>query len=226
MLQSNIEKLAQQYERQPVLRGLIQLVPYGIGSAIDVALSTQLQNIREDRTRTFFDELAKDNIELSPELLKSEDFLHCYFATVRAALNTRRREKIRMFARLLKSSALPNSFINTDEYEEYLGILDELSYRELLILFILEKYESNFISKDDKTGVNAIHPFWERFCEEIEETLSIPKNEIDAVLTRLNRTGCYETIRGYLDLTGTEGHLTPSYFRLKKLIGNENGKFD
>lgn len=130
-----------------------------------------------------------------------------------------------MFARLLKSSTLTDSFLSTDEYEEYLKILDELSYRELLILFILEKYESNSISKDDKTGAQAIHPFWDRFYEEIEKKLSIPKNEIDAVLTRLNRTGCYETIIGYLDETGTEGNLTPTYFRLKKLIENEQGEF-
>lgn len=218
--QSNIEKLARRYEKQPVLRSLIQLIPFGFGSAIDAAVLTRLQNISEERTRTFFDELSKGNIKLKPELLESEDFLHCYFATVKAALNSRRQEKIRMFARLLKSSTLPDSFLSTDEYEEYLKILDELSYRELLILFILEKYESNSISTDDKTGAKAIHLFWERFIDEIEATFGISDGEINALLTRLNRTGCYET-QIYQNFPGNPGTLTPMYFRLKKLIGNE-----
>ena len=223
---STVEKLARQYERQPVLRGLIQLIPFGVGSAIDALLLTQLQNIREERTRAFFDELSSGKIELKPELLKSEDFLHCYFSTVSAALNSRRREKIRMFARLLKSVILPDSFSGTDEYEEYLGILDELSYRELLILFTLDKYESKFPKNVGENDLQRAVRFCGQFTDELEKTLGLPKNEIDAILTRLNRTGCYETfIGGYYNYTGGKGKLTPTFFRLKKLIESEGGEF-
>ena len=112
-----IEKLLQRYERNPIIKGLIQLIPYSIGGAIDATLAATLLNIREKRLRIFFDELGSGRIELTQNLIASEDFLHCYFATVKAALNSRREEKIRMFARLLKSYTLPNSFSGTDEYE-------------------------------------------------------------------------------------------------------------
>lgn len=137
MKTETIEQLANRYKTNPVIRGLIQLVPWGIGSAADVALVTILENIRKDRAREFFDELGKGAVQLTPEIIESEDFLHCYFSTVRAALNSRRREKIRYFARLLTSSINSSEISTVDEYEEYLSILDELSFRELGILVVL-----------------------------------------------------------------------------------------
>ena len=219
-----ILKLGERYEKNPILRGLIQLIPFGLGSGVDVALSTRLQKIREERTRTFFDELAEGRILLQPELLESEDFLHCFFATMEATLNTRRREKIRLFARLLKASTLPGSFSGTDEYEEHLDTLDQLSFREVSILVTLEKYESRFPKSDTENDLHRANRFWNQFTTELVEKLQIPKEEIDAVLTRLNRTGSYETFIGsYWEYTGGKGKLTPLYFRLKRLIDAGSG---
>jgi hypothetical protein len=216
-----LEKLTSYYERNPVIRGLIQLIPFGIGSGIDVALVTIVQNIRADRAKTFFDQLEANDTELSPELLKSEDFLHCYFATVNAALNTKRREKIRMFAQLLSSSVSTNLFNNSDEYEEYLSILDELTFRELVMLNILHRHEEATPFNQNENDLQRANRFWEQFIREVETELRIPQNEIDSLLTRLNRTGCYETFTGsYLDYTGGKGKLTPLYFRLKSLVEN------
>ena len=220
----SILKLAERYEKNAILRGLIQLVPFGLGSGIDVALSARFQKIKEERTRAFFDELAEGGILLQPGLLKSEDFLHCFFATVKAALDTRRREKIRLFARLLKASTLAGSFSGTDEYEEYLNTLDELSFREISILVTLGKFESLFPKSDTENDLKRTHRFWDQFTTELVEKLHIPKEEIDAVLTRLNRTGLYETFIGsYFDYTGGKGKLTPLYFHLKKLINAGSG---
>lgn len=209
------------YERSPVLRGLVQLVPFGIGSGIDTALCTQLELIREARTKTFFDELERGNVLLSPELLESEDFLHCYFATYKAALNSRRREKIELFARLLMSTQKTGTFSNTDEYEDYLSILDDLSYRELMLLIKLDKYEEEHPLQEGENDLQRANHFWEKYCDEIICDLSIPPDELNATLTRLNRTGCYETFIGaYLDYTGGKGKTTPTFKRLKKLISS------
>ncbi len=101
---SKLQPVLEKYENNRVIRGLIQLVPFGIGGAIDVVLTKTLENIQEERASAFFDELAKDDAVVDESLLESEDFLHAYFVTAKYALNSRRREKIKMFARLLKSS--------------------------------------------------------------------------------------------------------------------------
>ncbi len=107
-------------------RSLIQLIPFGVGSAVDVFIKDALDNIRTDRLRTFFNQLEKGEITLSDEVIKSEDFLHNYFSTIRIVLNTKRREKIELFGNYFQHS-INNSPLLGDTYEDYLKILDELT---------------------------------------------------------------------------------------------------
>ena len=81
-----IGKLAEYYNNKPTIRSLLQIVP-GWGSA-DTLLQERANEIRSERMRTFFDELAAGKQELTDNLINSEDFLHSYFCTLKAALNT------------------------------------------------------------------------------------------------------------------------------------------
>lgn len=208
------------YYKNPGVRCLIQLVPGG--SIIDTALSIQIENIRQERLKTFFDELDAGDIELSEEIVQSEDFLHCYFATTNAALRSRRREKIILFAKLLKSSMKDSHFSDTDQYEELLVILDELSYTEWLILLKLKKYEREAPLIVDENPLQRATHFWPQFTNELIEELKIKEDEIDSMLTRLNRTGCYDTFVGaYFDYSGGKGKTTPIFNRLHRFIMNE-----
>lgn len=85
-----------------VTRALLQLLPGG--GAMDTVLGAAVAGIRADRECTFFDELDKGIRELDEATIKSERFLHAFFATLRAAQATRQREKIQHFARLLAAS--------------------------------------------------------------------------------------------------------------------------
>jgi len=214
-----VKNLNERYSRNPILRGLIQLIPLGIGSGADVALVTTITNIREDRTKTFFDELSTGKIELNADSIKSEDFLHKFFITTKTALNTRRREKIKLFARLLLSSLKEDLIKSIDEYEEYLEILDDINIRELYILVTLEKYLNNYPKLTTENELQEVNKFWDSFSQEIIEKLKISKEEFKAFLTKLQRTGCYAAIAGtYFDYDGDKGNLTPFYYKLKELI--------
>jgi hypothetical protein len=225
MQPSPIEKLAERYNSNPIVKGFVQMMIPG-GAVIDEVISSRLQRVQEERMRVFFDELADGTIELTPELVESDDFLHCYFATAKAASNTRRSEKIRLLGRLLKSAMSPNSLASTDEYEEFLVILDDMSFRELYILSILDKYQNKYpkVKREDgqlENDFQRARKFWDEFSTQLEHELEISAANLHGVLTRLNRTGCFETLRGYSGATGAtgdEGFLTPSFYRLKQLI--------
>lgn len=219
MNSGSTEKLLAHYEGNRVIRALVQIIPYGIGGAIDVLLTRTLTTIREERSRTFFDELAKDEPQLEPALLESEDFLHCFFATTRYALNSRRREKIVMFARLLKSSVSEEGPQDVDEYEAFLEILDELNHRELRALAILDSY-SDKPRDPDQNDLRWTNTFWDNFVARLSNELKVPEDEVTNFMNRISRTGCYEMFTGtYLDYTGGKGKLTPTYRRLKKFVG-------
>jgi hypothetical protein len=216
-----VVNLLARYEGSAVIRGLVQLIPFGLGGAADVVLTRTLDHIREERSRTFFDELARSSHALDPALLESEDFLHCYFATAKYALNSRRREKIQMFARLLNASLVDAGPRDVDEFEEFGRTLDELTYRELRALAILDSFSDRPRART-QNDLQWTNTFWDEFEQRITRELGIPQDEVRDFMNRISRTGCYEMFTGgYMDYTGGKGKLTPIYRRLKAYIGSE-----
>ncbi len=209
--------LLERYEGNRVIRGLIQLVPLGIGSAIDVVLVQTLEKMQEERARSYFDALS-DGGPLDEALLHSEEFLHRFLATTRAALNSRRAEKIEMFARLLISSLSDNGPRDSDEYEDFLGILDDLSYREMLALSVLDRF-SGCERESDQNDLQWTNTFWDEFEQVLCSELQVPEDSVSEFMNRISRTGCYEMFTGgYMDYTGGKGKLTPTFYRLRNYI--------
>lgn len=211
--------LLKRYENSPIIRSLIQLIPCGVGSALDTAITIKIINMREKRLRVFYDKLGEGDIILTPDLLESEDFLHYYISTYKAVINTKRSKKVEFFAKLLKAYIIYDELKQLDEYEDYLKILDDLSYRELVILIKLETCESKYSKEDDENDLQYCSRYWDEFKSKLIFELRIQEDEIESLLTRLNRTGCYETFTGnYLDYTGGKGRTTPTFKKLKKYI--------
>ena len=222
---ADLEGLLRRYESNRVIRGLIQLVPYGLGSAIDVVIVQTYANMKKERMSNFFDELSRDNVVVDEELLKSHDFLHCYLLTIQLALNTRREEKIRVFARYLKNSLHEPRPSSIDEYEDYLQILDDLSYREMQALSLLDEF-SDRPREPENSDLAWTESFWNEFEEKMATQLAIPHAELASFMNRIARTGCYEMYTGsYWDYTGGKGKLTPMYVRLTKFVRERGSKF-
>jgi hypothetical protein len=216
MKENSLQKILPYYDNR-IIRSLIQLVPIGIGGAIDVVLMQTMENIKEKRARAFFDELSNGNILIDESLLQSEDFLHSYFATTKAALNSRRREKIQMFARLLKSSITGEGPKDIEEYEDFLGILDELSIRELRALAILDEF-SSIPSATEKNDSTWTATFWDKFVNRLGVELKIPPEEVNDFMNRISRTGCYEMDINSYFANSSGRKITPIYKRLKVFI--------
>ena len=218
-----LDKLILKYEN-PWIKALIQIVISGPGSVIDTALTARIKEINSKRARIFFDQLNSGEIELTEELIKSEDFLHAFFSTFSAAQRTRREEKIQLFGNLLRNS-LTNKLINkTDEYEEYLKVLDELTYREIILLRLLESYERKYPHNPGQNDAKRANRFWSEFIVEARNIFHTNNDEIDSMLIRLTRTGCYDTFAGkyWQDADHNIGKLTIVYYGLIELIKDKN----
>jgi hypothetical protein len=184
--------LPDRYASSPIIRGLVQLIPAGLGSAFDTAFVTAYSRLQEKRLRAFFDALAQGGRTIDPALIESESFLHCYFSTVRAVLKSRREQKIRLFAALL-GAVSDGAVTDVDAYEEYLSILDELSYRELVLLSLLDLFERESHGPPGIDDAGFAQSFWSAFSNEAMATLSLQEGELDAMLNRHNRSGCFTT---------------------------------
>lgn len=220
--------LEEKYRAHPILRGLLQLLPCGVGGALDTAIANQLQKMREERLEALFQELQEGERNLTPDLVQSEDFLQAYFATASAALRTQRREKIAWFGRLLLAATGANPGINmADEHEDYLKILDELTYRELGVLATLAQFEAQYPDPITPGGgdVAGVGRYWEQFTEVVCQKFSIRREELHAIMARLNRTGMYETLIAFMGGSTGTGKLTATYYRLAKLIELQGHSF-
>lgn len=219
------EDLLNLYQGNYLIKSLVQLIPM-YGSLIDTTLTTAYNNILLQRSREFFNELTLGKIELSPDIINSEDFLHAYFSTFKAALYTKQREKIRFLSRLLNSGFNSGIISKADEYDDYLKILEDLTLREIYILYTLYSYEEENPIQKGENDLQRTTRFWSEFENKIKSDLSINSSEIKGLINRINRTGCYlEFTGGYLSYSGGRGQTTGLFRSLVNLINLKDEDF-
>ena len=180
------------------IRSLIQLIPLGIGAAIDIPLKEAINAYKIKKLRVFFNEISISKIELTEDIIKSDDFLYCYFSTVEAVLKTRRKEKIEYLARLFGAAVNFEKLKNIDEFESYLKALDDLSFREIEILKSLYDFElNNGLQPNDSViaRLKKNSAFWDRFISEAEIEIGVSKEEVNNILIMTERAGCYISSR-------------------------------
>lgn len=217
------ERLAEKYKSKTIIRGLVQLIPFSVGSAAETALLTQATKQRDKRIEQFFLALEENRISISDEIVKSDDFVHKFLVTMGAAARTHRKEKIEVFAKLIANGGGPDT--STDVYDELLQIVDELSYREFNALSILDRFESENPQEKNENKLQRATKFWKDFQDEVIRTNELGTDEFTAFMSRIARTGCYELITGsFLDYSGGIGYLTPLYHRIKSLCADSKSE--
>jgi len=204
----------------PIVRALVQLIPGGIGSAADVIIMDRVEHIKQKRLRVFFDALKDGNVQLSPDLIDSDDFVHCLDATLRAALRARRDEKIRLFATLLHQGIVEQKIRSAEDYEDLVGVLDDLSYSEWQALLMLDRYLSE--TPLDDNPLKRVSLVWDEFVAKLERELGVAPVEASSFMNRIARTGLYNEITGmFWDYEGGKGMPTPKLTRLKELLDQQ-----
>ena len=145
-----------------------------------------------------------------------------FVATARAAMRTRRVEKIRMLARLLVRGTFGELRVEDDEYDELLGIVEELSVREFQLLVLLQQYEDATPRTPQENWLQWNSKFWADFLEEAAQMLETTTDEVIDRLFRLTRTGCYRIVpSGYWDYRGDHGFTTKTFRKITKILRSQ-----
>jgi len=226
---SVIETLDEQYQAQPEIRLFIEAIAVfsglPIGTIFETFVSTKAKELATARMRSFYNELNDGEIELTDELINNDSFLHSYFAVVNYVIRSKDDKKAARFAKIIKS--LYKSDIYIDQFEDYTSIFNELSDREFIILCIKREYELRANSVNETNENNPKSPFaitssyWEEFIKEVQGTLHIEEKELEALLIRLQRTGCYMIHVGYWDIKNDgNGDTTLLFQKLHKIVSN------
>lgn len=227
-----IERYTDSTRIRPLILGLASLVPVigvGVTTASDL-LVNHVEQERQNRLDTLIKALEEGLEDFAGpiEVQRTDPVLHAAYVTIEATLRTSRRGKIRAFAKLLTAGLQdPPRISITNEHEDFLKILDELSMRELGVLAILADFESKNTKQESENDVQWTARYWEAFQQQACNSLAIPTEEFSGLMARLIRTGTFEPFVGaYLDYTGGRGKLTGTYIRLASLIKMSPEEFD
>jgi len=226
-----INGLLNQLGAMPVKRAILKFSATifcpPLGSILTLADDLAVIALQKNKARkignikVFIDEISKGD-DFPKELLDDDKFLFYTELTAKAVGNTIHKQKVRWFARLLLSAT--RDIKTESDYEYFLNILNELSYRELGILVTLEKYEKKHPVLEEETPSDRVSGYWDSFMEEALATFSLKKEEFDWIMVRIARSGLYIYFAGYWDGgTSGRGKLTPNYYRFSEVIKLNNG---
>lgn len=201
----------------PYLKAFCQSNP--VTAALAAFISSSIEEELERKSKILFEELSAGRLSINKASLSQNDLLWKLEIACRAIHRTKREEKIKIFAHLILGAEEKGAVRDSDEFEYYFTIVDELNYRELELLKVLDRYYQELREKDffsDKELHNEVSNNWPAFLNEAAEKLSIGEFEVGNMLQRLASKGCYEPLRGYGSPIG--GHLTHTYDRIKEIL--------
>ncbi|GAB5490625.1 MAG: hypothetical protein Phog2KO_08400 [Phototrophicaceae bacterium] len=223
IITQSAHKFTEHYDENPLtallLTTLSLVVPQiAIGKeAIDRAVT----KIQQERFQTLIDELATGEKYLTPEIIETEEFIHSFVVIYRVVMNTYQRQKIRFFAQILLS-AVEKDELASDRFEEFVRILEDMTYRELELLVLLNQYETNnslesiketdsngnILKEETENDAQRAQKFWDTFMNDGCKIFKCEPELLISVLTGLSRTGLYETFAGrFIDYDG-QGKIT------------------
>jgi hypothetical protein len=179
------------------LRALISSVPF-IGSQLDLYFSTPGQKFVEERLEYMIAQLENEMNAVQEHLINKENFnteenFDLIQKTFLAAAKTRQRNKLNVFAKIIKGSLIIQNKKHNPEL--YLSIVDELSERELQIALLLfdvkEKRKINLEDESESQDGISNDSYW--FSKHYPE---YTQEELEYIFPRLEKTGLVKELVG------------------------------
>ena len=164
---------------------VIKSVPI-IGDLIDSSIEYTLTEFQQKKRDQLLEIILSSDIHITSEAVNDVEFIVNFAKTLGVVNKLATNDKVKYFANLLKNTYFMNNSINADTYDEYLNILEDISFREIQYLCYLYNY-----SKDKNIKR------WGSFKESFSKNFSIDKKLIYPIYYRLKRTGFVDEVLGF-----------------------------
>jgi len=186
----NINDIAD-IKSNPVIEGLmstVRAVPV-IGDLIDSSINTTISKFQHEKEKEFIDVILKDKGSITSEEVNDIEFIFNYAKTMEAVKRLTANDKIKYFGNLIRNGYLSGEKISNNDFEEYMDILNTMSYREIESLVDFKTFS------DDSNGKKSYNPYpWPKFQKEYAKKLNISPNEVYGIFMRIKQTGLVEEL--------------------------------
>lgn len=158
MVDQHLPTTLDKYRSSRELRAALQMIPFGIGAAIDSYFGSKADEDAERRIFRLITDVQDDMLRLSKsvdiEYAKTADYAQLFKGAVEVAHRDLKNEKIDVLKNALISFAMKRGR-NSDFFHSVLEMLDHLSHSEIQMLAELyslpghQKSETSFEAVDD-----------------------------------------------------------------------------
>ena len=170
------------------MRTVLQAIPFGIGSALDMQIFDRIAEREKERTEEFINSLSeKINQVLSEfphfikkELIDTDEFRYFLKNILLQVVKEHRVEKIKCFQAILINSMNQDPKIQFDRKVFFLEILDTLTIDHLKVL----KYLYNLRNKYKKNELIFVNDIWNVFNAKDEATKYYLYSGLDTMANR------------------------------------------
>ena len=171
-------------KHNPVISAFISLMkemPF-IGDLIDDSLESVLSDFQSKKQQKLLEVIGQASLgTVTSDMVNDVEFIMGFAKTKNAVDKLSNGDKVKFYGNLLVNGYLNDKDkISVDEFDEYVELINSLSYREL-------EYLSFFKEHSDKHRGILIYQHWEEFSKEFEN--KFPKRDVYFVYKRLERTG-------------------------------------
>lgn len=166
-----------------------------IGDLIDDSLEYALSDFQSKKQQQLLEIISNTPVGMvTSDMINDVEFIMS-FAKINNAVNKLSNgDKVKFYGNLLVNGYLgEGDRILVDEFEEYLELINSLSYREL-------KYLSFFKEYSDKYEGRLVHQNWKEFS--IEFRNKFQNRDAYSVFKRLQRTGFISEVIETADIEG------------------------
>ena len=116
-----------------VLMAPVKAIPI-IGDLIDSSADALLDDFQKKKEQELIDVILTNSTAITTEMVNDVEFIINYARVVEAVKRLATNDKIKFFGNLIRNGYLSGEHIENSEFEEYIDILNTMSYREIKYL--------------------------------------------------------------------------------------------
>lgn len=152
--------------------------------------TTGINIYKQKKREKILDALSKGLLHVDSHQLQSDEFISAYLATESALIKASSQCKFDFLLNLfIQGSNSGRINKEPDAYQETLSIVNELSERELTILYHLYNYERDHCQMDQQLAIPSDHQ-----VDYLIDKTELERDMVVALLVRLRRTGLIITL--------------------------------
>ena len=179
-----------------VLMAPVKAIPI-IGDLIDSTADKLLDDFQQKKEQELIDVILTNSTAITTEMVNNVEFIINYARVVEVVRRLATNDKVKFFGNLIRNGYLSGEHIEYSEFEEYIDILNTMSYREIKYLVDYKKYceekEKNSQYKSKVTeGKVTRYNRWSYFTKDYPKTHNVTAGELYYTFVRMKQTGFWE----------------------------------